>query len=383
MDRITFGQLGQIFVDSHSGFCISLYMPAHRAGRETEQDPIRFKNLLRQAEERLLAEGMRSADAQSFLKKPQSLLQDQAFWQYQSDGLALFCSADIFCFFRLPVEFDQLLVVADRFHVKPLLPILTSDSTFFILAVSQSHLRLLEATRHTVDEIELEDVPQSLAETLPEGFPENQLQFHTGTPSGTGNRPAVFHGHDLSNEIKNRLRQWFRAIDKKVAGLLSDVQSPLVLAGVDTLFPLYREVNTYPHLMEEGIAGNPDGTKPEELHRQAWAIVEPEFRKEREAGAARYREWAGTGKTATDIAEVVVAAHHGRIDVLFVAIGVQVWGRFDPDRDRVSIHRSPEPGDEDLLDLSAIRTLSKGGMVYVVPQEDVPDQGIVAALFRY
>jgi len=383
MDRITFEQLGQIFVDSHPGLCVSLYMPAHRAGRETEQDPIRFKNLLRQAEERLQAEGIRSADARNFLKEPQRLLQDQSFWRHQSDGLALFCSEDIFHFFRLPIRFTELVVVAKRFHLKPLLPILTSNSTFFILAVSQNQLRLLEGTQHSFDEIELEGVPQNLAETLPESFPEKQLQFHTGTPSGSGNRPAMFHGHDIGGDIKNRIRQWFRTIDKEVGGLLSDTQSPLVLAGVDTLFPLYKEVNTYPHLMDEGIPGNPEGMKAEDLHQQAWTIVEPVLKKELEAGVARYRQLAGTGKTATEIVEAVPAAHHGRIEVLFVAVGVQVWGRFDPEKDVVEVHESPDPGDEDLLDLIAIQTLLKGGTVYAVSPEEVPDQGLLAAIFRY
>jgi len=310
-------------------------------------------------------------------------VQDQLFWRHQSDGLALFYSEDIFQFFRLPIRFTELVVVAGRFHVKPLLPLLTSDGTFHILAISQNQLRLLEGTRHTVDEIDLENVPETLFETFPDGFPEKQLQFHTGTPSGSGNRAAVFHGHDISNDIKNRIRQWFRAIDKEVGGLLSDAQSPLVLAGVDTLFPLYKEVNTYPYLMEEGVPGNPEGMKPEDLHPQAWAIVEPVFRKEREAGSARYRQLAGTGQTMTDVTEAVLAAHHGRIEVLFVAVGVQVWGRFDSEKDRVDVHESPEPGDEDLLDLTAIQTLLKGGTVYAVSSEEVPDQGLVAAVLRY
>lgn len=383
MDRITFEQLGQIFLDSHTGFCVSLYMPAHRAGGETEQDPIRFKNLLRQAEERLLTEGMRSAEVRNFLKEPQRLLQDQSFWRHQSDGLALFYSEDIFHFFRLPIRFTELVVIADRFHVKPLLPILTSDSTFFILAASQNQLRLLEGTQHTVDEIELEGVPQNLAETLPDGFPEKQLQFHTGTPSGKGNRPAVFHGHETNNEIKNRIRQWFRIINKHIRGILPNGQSPLALAGVDTLFPLYKEVNTYPHLMDEGIPGNPEGLSPDDLHQKAWAIVEPVFKREREGAYARYRQLAGTGQTTTDVTEAVLAAHHARIDVLFVAVGVQVWGRFDSQEDKVYAHESPEPGDQDLLDLLAIQTLIKGGAVYAVPPEEVPDQGLLAAIFRY
>lgn len=152
-------------------------MPAHRAGRETEQDPIRFKNLLRQAEERLLTKGMRSAQVRDLLKVPQRLLQDQAFWRHQSDGLAVFFSEDIFHFFRLPIEFAELVVISDRFHVKPLLPLLTSDGTFHILAISQNQLRLPAGTQHTVDEIDLENVPETLSETFPDGFPEKQLQF--------------------------------------------------------------------------------------------------------------------------------------------------------------------------------------------------------------
>jgi len=90
MDRITMDILRQIFLDSHSDWCVSLFMPTHRAGRETEQDPIRFKNLLREAEERLMGKGLRSPEVQEIVKRPQLLLQDQGFWQRQSDGLAVF-----------------------------------------------------------------------------------------------------------------------------------------------------------------------------------------------------------------------------------------------------------------------------------------------------
>jgi hypothetical protein len=234
-----------------------------------------------------------------------------------------------------------------------------------------------------VDEIDLENVPQNLSEAFPDAFPEKELQFHTGTSSGSGNRAAMFHGHDISNDIKNRIMQWFRMIDKQLRGFLSDGQSPMVLAGVDTLFPLYKEVNTYPHLMDEGIPGNPEGMTPEDLHQKAWAIVEPVFKEERKAGYARYRHLAGTGQTTTDVTEAVLAAYHGRIDVLFVALGVQVWGGFDSENERVYVHDSLEPGDEDLLDLTAIQTLTKGGTVYAVSPEEVPDHAALAASLRY
>lgn len=383
MDLITMEKLKETFLTKRFDWSISLFMPTHRAGRETEQDPIRFKNLLRDVEERLLAKGLRSPEVQEILKKPRRLLEDDGFWRRQSDGLAVFFSEEVFHLFRLPIQFAELAVITDRFHVKPLLPLLTSDGTFHILTISQNRLRLLEGTRYTVDEIDLGDTPETLAATFPDGFPKKQLRFYTGKPSGGGTGTPQFHGHDPSDDVKNHLRQWFRTIDKAVADLLVDTRSPLMLAGVDTLFPLYKEVNSYPYLVEEGIPGNPDEMKPEDFLPPAWAIVEPVFNREREAGFERYQQLAGTGQTTTDITEAVFAAHHGRIAVLFVAVGVQVWGRFDPENNQVDLHETPEAGYEDLLDFIAIQTLLKGGEVFAVSPEKVPDQFFVAAVLRY
>ncbi|HDI59735.1 MAG TPA: hypothetical protein ENF48_05155, partial [Desulfobacteraceae bacterium] len=363
--------------------CVSIYMPTHRAGRQAEQDPIRFKNLLREVENRFLAQGLRSPEARNRLKDAYQLLQDRGFWKRRSDGLAVFVSAGGIHAFRLPASFEETLVVSDRCHVKPLLSLLTSDSRFFILALSQNQVRLLEATGHTAFEIELEGLPLSLAESVTDTSSDRQLQFHTGTPPGTGQRAAMFFGHDTSKENKDKLLRWFRMIDRRLREVLGDAKAPLVLAGVDSLFSLYREANTYPHLLDEGLAGNPEGLKPEELHAQARPLVEPVFKKAREEGVARYRQLAGTGQTTCDIKEAVVAAHHGRVETLFVAVGVQIWGRYDPQRQHCQIHQEPEPGDEDLLDLAAIQSMLRGGTVYAVAPAEVPDQQPVAAVFRF
>lgn len=383
MDRITMDKLKETFLTRHSKWCVSMFMPTHRMGRGTEQDPIRFKNLLREVEERLMAKGLRSTEVQDILQEPRRLLQDPLFWQHQKDGLAVFFSADVLHFFRLPMAFEELAVLSNRFHVKPLLPIIAGNGLFYILALSQNQVRLLEGTRHTVDEIDLEGIAQNLSDAFPHMSSDKQLQFHTGTPSGTEGRAAMFHGHDISNDTKDRLLRWFRMIDRHLRGLLAGGQSPLVLAGVDYLFPLYKEANSYPNLMEGGISGNPEKLRPEELHDQGWALVEPVFKKAREKAAARYRQLAGTGQTTIDVKEAVSAAHQGRVDVLFVAVGVQVWGRFDPENNRVYVHEFPEPGDEDLLDLAAIQSLVQSGTVYAVAPEEVPDQSPLAAVLRY
>lgn len=45
------------------GLCVSVFMPTHRVGpKDLEQDPIRLKNLLREAENQLVGHGMRAAE---------------------------------------------------------------------------------------------------------------------------------------------------------------------------------------------------------------------------------------------------------------------------------------------------------------------------------
>jgi len=382
MDIITMEEF-KTFLARYPGWYVSLFMPTHRRGRETEQDPIRFRNLLREVEERLQDKGLRSPDVREILKPVERLVQEPGFWRHQSDGLAVFFTAEEFHYYRLPLPFEELVVISDHFHRRPLLPFFASDGHFYILALSQNQVRLLEGTRYTVDEIDLESMPTSMADALQYERFDKQLQSHSGTSSGTGSRTAMFHGHDIGDEAKDRILRWFQMIDGELPNLLTGGQSPLVLAGVEYLFPLYKEANSYPHLLEEGIPGNPEELTPEELHAQAWPLVQPTFMKAREEATAQYSQLVGSGQTTADVKEAVLAAHHGQVDILFVAVGVQVWGNFDPDTNTIHVHQDPEPGDDDLLDLAAIQSILNGATVYAVEPEQVPDHAPLAAVFRY
>jgi len=149
------------------------------------------------------------------------------------------------------------------------------------------------------------------------------------------------------------------------------------------LFPLYREAGAHPNLLAEGVPGNPEGRRPEELQAEAWKIVEPYLLKARREAAKRFEELAGSPRASTDIKEVVPAAYQGRVEDLFVAAGRQIWGRFNPETQEVTVHQEQKAGDRDLLNLAAIHTFLHGGSVYAVEPADVPGGGVAAAVFRY
>jgi hypothetical protein len=363
---------------------VSIFLPMHRVGAEVQQNPIRLKNLLREAEEGLRMRGLRPADVGELLAPAQSLLDDRVFWQHQSDGLALFLASDVVRSYKLPLTFDELLVVNDHFHLKPLLPLLTGDGRFYILALSQNQVRFFEGTRYRVSELPLPNVPTSRREALKYDQADEQIQFHTGTQAGTGRRAAMFHGHGVgTDEYKEKILEFFHHIDRGLHEWLKAERAPLVLAGVDYLLPIYREANTYRNLVEEGVTGNPDLLRAEELHQQAWAIVDPAFHEAQEEVIGQYQQFAGTGRASTHLQEILVAAWHGRVESLFVAVGVQQWGRFDSEHHTLDLHQEAEPADDDLLDEAAMQTVLHAGTVYTMAPGRVPGDGLLAAVFRY
>ncbi len=370
--------------------CVSLYMPTQKAGAEIRQNPIRFKNLIREAEERLDKMEMRHTDAVDFLQ-PAKELDTNEFWQQQDHCLAIFRSPNIFRYYQLPIEFEELVVVSNQFHLKPLLHLINNDGRFFVLALSQDNIRFFQGTRYTINEVEVENLPKSLEEALNYDETAKAGQFRIGTSKGStinpSARPGEFHGQGSPDRDQHQkdILQFFYLINEALHERLQDEKAPLVLAGVEYLFPIYKEANTYHNLVEEGIAANVDIVKPEELQKQAWSIVEPTYTQTPQAITELYQQITGegTGRASSDLKEIIPAAYYKRVDYLLVPVTQQVWGDFDPETMAVDLHSEPQPDDQDMLDFAAIHTLLNGGAVYTVDPGELPDGVPAAAIFRY
>ncbi len=383
MKQLSRGEL-ETLMQRREGPCVSLYAPMVKAGPETQQNAIRFKNLVRKASDALEGYGLSPKQADALLAPAADLIDDTPFWQHQSEGLATFVADGFARHYRVPVEVRELALVADRFHLKPLLPLLSGDGRFYVLALSQKRARLLEATRHSVRELDLGDLPTSLNEVVGYELEETHIQYHTGTKTARPGESPIYHGQGGGeDDVKLEIRKFFSLLDDGVSAQIAEKGAPLVLAGVEFLFPIYRQASSYPELVEGGVAGNPDELSAEELHDRAWPLVEPVFARSQESAADRYGQLAGTGHASSQFEEVVTAAADGRVETLFVALGIRRWGSFDPDDRKVELVDHDGPGHEDLVDFAAIQTLLKGGQVFAVPPDQVPEQAPMAAVYRY
>lgn len=386
MDLLTKADVDRIASVDAGHVHISLFIPTHRFGEGVEQDRIRWKNLLVETDNALRRSGMRAPEAAELLAHAWEIHDDALFWTYMSDGFAYYAGPSWRQYFRVPIPLPEVGVIGDRFVVGPILRMLTRDSRFLLLSLSQNQIRMFEGSRYRIDELQLRDVPTSLRDVIEKAGPRSEAMARPAAPQGGhGNGSAVFYGHGAADEHfkKDEVEEFFRVVEAGLQDYLHDEQIPMVLAGVDYLIPIYRQVNSYRHVVPEPVTGNYDQSSAAELHSRAWPIVEEMLRDEERRTAGRVHELLGTGLASTDLEHVAEAAALGRVDTLFIGAEPWCW------EDRPSGARVVRLGTEEelshceLLDRAAVDTMSKKGTVYAVPAGEIPGDEGVAAILRY
>ncbi|PSQ94849.1 MAG: hypothetical protein BRD53_05130 [Bacteroidetes bacterium SW_7_64_58] len=379
-------------VDLQDGTCISVYMPTHRFRSDWSQNTTRLKNLLRDARNQLRDQEVRETDIDQLLGDARRLLDRPGFWRELSEGLAVFITTEASEFYRLPLSFEEIAIVEDQFHLKPLFPLIAANDRYYLLALSQNDVRLYQGTDQAISEVEAAEIPADIVSAIQryEEPPEQGVQMHTQGASQNGDADQRHHGHgsseDQSREPKDQLKRFFREIDESVSGYIGGEDVPLVLAGVSEYLPLYQGVNSYSNLVEDDIvAGNPEHLDMKELHNEAWDIVESVLQDRQREEMDRFRETyhQNGGLASSNFHEILPACAYGRVETLFVPVGQYRWGRFDPETNTVEVHDSQQPGDGDLLNYAAVSAYMNGARVHALQPANMPGGRSVAATFRY
>lgn len=375
-------------IDGATEPCVSIVMPTVVAGPETRQNPIRFKNLLTDAEKRLEMDEADEGRADEVLEHGRRLLDDYSFWQHQAKGLAVYLTPEGVTRFRLPLDVDEKAVVDSRPYIKPLLPLLTGDGRYHVLAFSQKKIRFFEGSRESLRELEVPNMPTSLEDAVGRDTEQQALQYHsTGAPSGTDSPSPIFHGHGGGEDDQlAELRQLVHRVDEAVRSFLGDSQAPLVLAAVERQAAEYRDLTHYQHLADGFVAGNPDEASAQELHDKTWQHVEPHFDSGRNEAKLELENHLGTEDRVVidDVTCVLRDASFGRVQTLFLARDAEAWGAWNAETSEADLHERREPGDHDLYEEAALQGLRHGSAVYVVDRLDMPHGAeSVAALLRY
>ncbi|GHA19768.1 baeRF3 domain-containing protein [Oceanisphaera arctica] len=364
--------------------CLSLYQPTHRRHPDNQQDPIRFRHLVKAMETSLRQQ--HAADAVQALVEPfEAVAQDHDFWNHTLDGLAVLSAPGLFRVFLLQRPVTELAVVADSFHTKPLRRWLQSVERYQVLALSLHQVQLFDGDRNALDAVALAaDVPRTMTEALG----DERTEPHTTVSSygGTGGgHMAMHHGQGgRKDEIDEDAERFFRAVDRAVLEHHSRPSGlPLMLAALPEHHHLFRQVSHNPLLMASGLMVDPQGLTQDELQQRAWDVAAPQQAAQQAAWSDAYAAAAAKGLGSEDLSQVAHAAVAGRVATLLIEAERQVAGRIDGATGRIDPAELDNPRVDDVLDDLGALVEKLGGEVHVLSAERMPSRTGVAASFRH
>jgi hypothetical protein len=345
------------------GPCLTMMVPIRPTENTSRQDYIRLKSGAQSAEPALAARGLNPKQIREFLEPISQI--DGDSWGADFGTLVVLRDPKVFRCFRVREQLKDTAVVAERFQILPLLRALQSERNhFYILALSQKHVRLLRCTNHSADEVPLgAGVPVSVEQWLntrsPAASPDRMATPQSET-AGTFNSV-----HDRDN-LDPHIGNFFHRINGAVTEVLRGDTAPLILAGVEYETSMYRELNSYPHLAEGHVHGSAESLKGGELHKRALEVAQRSFEEPMNKALQMYEKFGGSERVASKPADIARAAREARVAYMFVADGA---------RDKSA--------DDDSLNASVLQTVAHGGEVWVTTPEKIPGGGPAAALLRF
>ena len=348
--------------------CVSAYLPTSPITQDAQADRIELKNLVSDAAGQMDAAGADRAAASEVREALDALVDDDEFWAQQARSLAVFASPASLRTFRLPNRLTSAVEVADRFYVKPLLRAVTFPQAAFVLALAAGSVRLVEVGREGPSfTVAVPNLPADAASAA------GKASIADRSPS------ARLQG---SEGQKVRLRQFARKVDQAMRGELAGLQLPLILAAAEPLASIYRGLNSYPHLVEPGIPGNPEAASDDDLAAAARTVLDDVYAVELAEVRELYELRFSHGRASADVATVARAATHGAVDTLLVDVDEKLPGEVDEDSGAVTFAED-DAVSYGVVDEIARRVLLTGGRVLAVRAPDVPGGGPLAAILRY
>ena len=115
--------------------------------------------MLEQAEAALAGRGVEEETRQALLDPAREMAAGEDFAHHRDGGFVMFSGPGVLQVHALPEPLKELVVVGDRFHIKPLLPALARNRRFHVLALTAGESRLFTATAFEWEEVPLDILP--------------------------------------------------------------------------------------------------------------------------------------------------------------------------------------------------------------------------------
>ena len=348
--------------------CVSIYLPTTPLTQDVEASRIAFGNLVKSAQEQLVAAGADKRRLSALGEHLDDLAEDDAFWRLQANSLAVLATPDRLRTFRLANALTETVQVSDRFHLKPLLRAITFPHAAYVLALSENDVRLIEV---------LPDLP---AETVKvPGMPRDAASAVNKSTINDRSHSRRITG---SEGQKVRLAQYCRMVEAALRPVLSGTQLPLILAATEPLASLYRSVSSHHALLPETITATNDRSSAGDIAAAARPVLDAAYARQIADFKATFEKRSGDGRTTTDVSDAARAATFGSIETLIVDMDKVVPGTVDDETGAVTF-ADEGAASYGIVDEIAGRALATGATVLAGRTGDIPGGGDLAAVLRY
>lgn len=358
-----------VLVGARADACVSIYLKTTPVPQDAEASRIAFGNLIREAQKQLEEAGFDKRRLAALMEQLLDLVDDDEFWRFQANSLAVFATPDALRTYRLANDLVSMVQVADRFHLKPLFRAVTFPHSAFILALSENAVRLVEM--HA-------DLPPVTVKVP--GLPKDAASSVGKSTLNDRSFSGRIHGSEGQNV---RFQQYVRQVDVALRPILAGRETPLILAATDRLASIFPKVNSYPHLLTETIADSPDRLRDAELAERARPILDNAYAQKLEGTRTLFDKRAGDRRTTTDISDAARAATFGAIDTLLIDIDSIVRGFVDDESGAVKFVEKDDAKAYGVVDEIAGRAFASGATVLGVRRADIPGEKELAAILRY
>ncbi len=346
--------------------CLSLYLPMLPGLTHATENIERLNRTLDDLENKLQPYGIEGKARSQYLASARAFADTVLASGVTEGTLALFLSPSSFHAELLPVLHDDRIVIGSRFYITPLLPFLFSSMHYYILALSRNRAHFLEVNNAEIEAIQIPGMPGNQGEAW-EGMTLQTEEFQS----------------NAKDDAEVETKVYVQKVAKSLHTYLQEHHLPFVFAGVEELYGMYKHMDTSGRLLEKYVKGNPDHMEAEELLKHAEPIVKEAAEKRTLEILEGYGNVAGTGRTSTDLSDILDSAGAGKVDTLFVAEAAEQWGTFNTENGKKELHEGPESGNEELLGLAAALTLRHKGQVVTLPLDKMPEGKQIAAILRF
>ncbi|MGM1429905.1 baeRF3 domain-containing protein [Sphingobacterium lactis] len=344
--------------EKHESPSISISFNTYVTNPDREKNAITLKNLIKEAENRIVEEfGKR--DAAEVLEKLANLPDTVADHQL-SKSLHIFISKDTEELVSSPWEVENESVsIDDSFALRPLIKAMNRTKDYMILTVAQGGAHLYEASNDTISkEIVNDDFP----------FDANPLEVS---------------GSD-ANKIENRLKEYFNQIDKAAVAVHNENKLDVVVIATEPNYAMLMEVADVPKMYVAHQTKNYDQSEADKMAKDAYESIENLQKEERAAAIGELKQAVSSGQVLTDLQDIYQAAIDGRGELLITLQDFEQPVKMTSDRTFDLADDAKEAGVvDDIVSTIAWNVISKGGRSYFTAQEELEDLGKIVLKVRY